>query len=191
MSLRNLNPISAADLPDTVATDAEFKAADKAHIDAVDPHLQYATQERGDARYVRKHGQTFKAALSAPQDIPVNIITKINFDAIISNAGNQFSNSRLTALDATENWSITTYILFEVASARRTILYLYKNGLLLKRLMDVTCPANYFGVNITPSNIPLMAGDYLELYARFFVGAAKVYGDPSFEGCWWEGSRVG
>jgi len=54
--LTNLNPpkpIVAADLPPENAMDAEFQAADAAHVNAIDPHLQYATQERADERYGR------------------------------------------------------------------------------------------------------------------------------------------
>jgi hypothetical protein len=47
-------PIADSDLPASIARDAEYLAADKAHIDATDPHLQYPTQERGDARYLRR-----------------------------------------------------------------------------------------------------------------------------------------
>ena len=54
--LTNLNPpapIAETDLPASIARDAEYVAADKLHVDAIDPHLQYPTQARGDARYLR------------------------------------------------------------------------------------------------------------------------------------------
>ena len=56
MGLKNLNPsklITATDLPPENAMDAEYIAADAAHVNATDPHLQYPTQARGDARYTR------------------------------------------------------------------------------------------------------------------------------------------
>jgi len=55
--LTNLNPstpIADADLPASIARDAEWIAGDQAHIAATDPHLQYTTQARGDERYLRK-----------------------------------------------------------------------------------------------------------------------------------------
>src|SRR4028119_1097585 len=53
--LTNLNPpapIADADIPGTIARDAEVTAAMNAHVGEVDPHLQYPTQARGDARYI-------------------------------------------------------------------------------------------------------------------------------------------
>jgi hypothetical protein len=41
MSLKNLNPLTPADLPPENALDIEFQAADQAHVNAVDPHSQY------------------------------------------------------------------------------------------------------------------------------------------------------
>ena len=60
MSLKNLNPVTPiadADLPGSITRDAEYIAADKAHVDALDPHTQYANQSRGDARYFRGRSQ--------------------------------------------------------------------------------------------------------------------------------------
>jgi len=54
--LTNLNPpapIADTDLPASIARDTEYIAADTAHLNATDPHLQYATQARSDARYLR------------------------------------------------------------------------------------------------------------------------------------------
>lgn len=53
--LTNLNPpkaLTESDLPGTMSTDAEVTAALAAHLAAADPHLQYPTQSRGDARYI-------------------------------------------------------------------------------------------------------------------------------------------
>ena len=52
--LTNLNPpkaLTEADIPATMATDAEVTNATNAHLAAVDPHLQYPTQARADERY--------------------------------------------------------------------------------------------------------------------------------------------
>ena len=198
--LTNLNPptpIADADLPSSIARDAEYLAADAAHLGATDPHLQYPTQERGDIRYVRRFGQSFKAAPTVPQQIPAstatNVVpTKINFPTIISNIGNQFANSRLTALE-TETWQITTYILFDLPlnTSGRLILYLYKNGSLLDRRMDVTSQGGYWGVEITSSNILLTTGQYVEIYATIFASNGKIYGDANLDACWAKGIRVG
>jgi hypothetical protein len=67
MGLKNLNPskpITATDLPPENAMDAEYIAADAAHVNATDPHLQYATQARGDERYFR--GRTLTYLLDPP-----------------------------------------------------------------------------------------------------------------------------
>lgn len=46
------NPVTEQSIPPPIARDAEFQAADAAHVQATDPHLQYPTQARGDARYI-------------------------------------------------------------------------------------------------------------------------------------------
>lgn len=66
--LTNLNPpapIADADLPASIARDAEYIAADIAHLNATDPHLQYPTQARADARYVRLFN-SFEQLIPAP-----------------------------------------------------------------------------------------------------------------------------
>lgn len=53
--LTNLNPpaqIADADLPTSIASDAEVTAALAAHVNTADTHLQYLTQTSGDARYI-------------------------------------------------------------------------------------------------------------------------------------------
>ena len=60
--LTNLNPSKAlteADMPSGMATDAEVTTALNAHTSAIDPHLQYATQARGDERYFRGRTQVY------------------------------------------------------------------------------------------------------------------------------------
>jgi hypothetical protein len=66
--LTNLNPsrpLTEADMPPGMATDTEFTAADAAHLAATDPHLQYPTQARGDARYLR-YFDSFKERINPP-----------------------------------------------------------------------------------------------------------------------------
>jgi len=65
--LTNLNPpapIADSDIPTAIARDAEYIAADKAHVDAVDPHPQYLTQLEGDAIYLR--GRTLVQTINPP-----------------------------------------------------------------------------------------------------------------------------
>lgn len=45
------NPITESQIPPPVARDAEYIAADAAHVAATDPHPGYLTQAEGDARY--------------------------------------------------------------------------------------------------------------------------------------------
>jgi hypothetical protein len=203
--LTNLNPpapIADADLPASIARDAEFIAADTAHVNATDPHLQYATQARGDARYVRKYGQYFRAVPSVRSaNLNQGVISKIVADTITSNIGNQFSiaNNRLIAIE-NEVWRITSAIEFEVSQTTRITLHLCKNAAptpnLLnyvhnKLLMDVTANA-FVGFNITPADVALNPGDYLELWAIIHsIGTGKIYGDANLNTCWWEGSRIG
>jgi hypothetical protein len=52
--LTNLNPpapITDADLPGSITRDTELITTIDAHLAAIDPHPQYATQARADARY--------------------------------------------------------------------------------------------------------------------------------------------
>jgi len=195
--LTNLNPsrpLTEADMPPGMATDTEFTAADAAHLAAAHPHLQYPTQAHGDARYVRKYGQYFRAAPSVSQSVAQNIITKINFDTVTHNVGNQYSgsNNRLVALE-TEIWRITTNINFSLDATSRVILFLAKNGgTSLKRLQDMTCPLGFSSINITPSDTLLLTGENLEVWARILtIATGKIYGDINLDACWWEGSRVG
>jgi hypothetical protein len=58
--LTNLNPpgpIADSDIPAAIARDNEVTAAIDTHVLAADPHTQYATQARGDARYFRGRSQ--------------------------------------------------------------------------------------------------------------------------------------
>jgi len=58
--LTNLNPprpIADADLPASITRDTEVTAAINAHLAALDPHTQYPTQARADARYFRGRSQ--------------------------------------------------------------------------------------------------------------------------------------
>lgn len=48
------NPITEQQMPQPIARDQEYQAADQAHLAATDPHLQYPTQARADERYLRK-----------------------------------------------------------------------------------------------------------------------------------------
>lgn len=45
------NPITERQIPQAIARDVETAAAMAAHLNAIDPHLQYATQARADERY--------------------------------------------------------------------------------------------------------------------------------------------
>lgn len=51
MSLKNLNPLSEAEIPGSIARDVEITAAIGAHSAATDPHPAYLSQTEGDARY--------------------------------------------------------------------------------------------------------------------------------------------
>ncbi len=152
------------------------------------PHLQYATQARGDARYHRKYAQTFKAAPNTSQTLTVNTAVKILFPFISSNVGSQFANSRLTALEA-ESWQISTFLTLEMTG--RIVLSLFKNGIFFRKLSDQIANNGFSGQLITPLPVALVAGDFLELYALAFGTNSKVYGDVNLDSTLWEGYRVG
>jgi hypothetical protein len=59
------NPVTEQSIPPEIARDSEFIAADAAHVKATDPHLQYATQSRGDARYRQKDTQIFTSSVKS------------------------------------------------------------------------------------------------------------------------------
>ena len=72
--LTNLNPITPiadADLPASIARDSEIAEINAAHLMATDPHIQYATQARGDARYVR-YFNAFEEVILAPLTLTAN-----------------------------------------------------------------------------------------------------------------------
>lgn len=195
--LINLNPpapIADGDLPPSIARDSEVSQTMAAHLSAADPHLQYLTQARGDARYVRRYGQYFRAAPSVSQLLTQNVVTKINFDTITSNIGNQYSsaNNRLIALETTELWRITAAIEFNLPASSRFYLWLAKNGgASLIQLLDVTT-VGFFNVTTTPADITLLQGEYLELWTRILnIPNGSIFGSTSLNTCWWEGSRVG
>jgi hypothetical protein len=194
--LTNLNPptpIADADLPASIARDAEFIAADLAHVNAVDPHLQYPTQARGDARYVRKFSQYFRAAPSVSQPLSQNTVTKVTFNTVTSNIGNQYSptNHRITAIE-NEIWRITTAIEFNLPTSSRFRLWLAKNsGSNVIQLLDLTA-VGFSGMTITAADQTLLAGEFLEVWARILnIPNGSIYGDSTLDICWWEGSRVG
>jgi hypothetical protein len=187
------NPITELQIPSLIARDTEFQAADAAHIAAQDPHLQYATQARGDARYARQYNQYFRAAPSVSQPLSQNVVTKINFDTVTSNVGSQYSaiNHRIIAVE-TEVWRITTAIEFNLPTSSRVLLWLSKNGgNTLVQLLDATI-AGFYGQAITPGEILLLPTDYLEVWTRIYnISTGSIYGDPTLRTCWWEGRRVG
>jgi hypothetical protein len=85
--LTNLNPIAPiadADIPATIARDAETTAIMNAHLAAVDPHPQYATQARGDARYFRGRSQTH---FLDPPSMPAGELYKIFFAFVGAKVG--------------------------------------------------------------------------------------------------------
>jgi hypothetical protein len=61
MSLRNLNPLTDADIPSTIARDVETEAAITGHLAAADPHSQYLNFVRGDARYEYRSSRASKS----------------------------------------------------------------------------------------------------------------------------------
>jgi hypothetical protein len=72
MSITNLSSfVPESEIDPAVARDTEFQTADQAHINAVDPHLQYATQARGDARYLR-YFNSFEDTITPPINLAAN-----------------------------------------------------------------------------------------------------------------------
>ena len=188
--LINLNPskpLTDADIPGNIARDTETDAVMNAHVSAADPHLQYATQARGDARYDRKYAQRFKCALSTSQAFPSSQLTKISFGSEIQDIGNQLASSRLTAIES-EVWRLETYITFELPASGRIILYVYKNGAVFELLADVT--SQFFLGTRASRTVDLLAGQFIEIWAIIYQSNSKVFGDASFESSWWSGNRI-
>jgi len=85
--LTNLNPskpLTEADIPGSIARDAEVTAAINAHNAATDPHLQYATQARGDARYFRGRTQVYTLD---PPSIGAGDLYKVFFSFVGAKVG--------------------------------------------------------------------------------------------------------
>jgi hypothetical protein len=84
--LTNLNPpapISDADLPASIARDAEYKAGDEAHLNASHPHPQYLLPAQGDARYRQSSlTQTFTSTVKniGISSNPINSATAATFN---------------------------------------------------------------------------------------------------------------
>jgi hypothetical protein len=87
--LTNLNPpapIADADIPAAIARDSELTATINAHLNALDPHTQYATQARADERYgaIKKYyfsGVTASSqggSVSIPHGLLISKIVSIN-----------------------------------------------------------------------------------------------------------------
>lgn len=155
----------------------------------IDPLVTRDTEM--DALYVRKYGQYFRAAPSVSQPLSQNVVTKVVFNTVTSNIGNQYSptNHRLTSLE-TEIWRITTAIEFNLPASSRFYLWLSKNGGDLYQLLDVTT-AGFFNTT-TAADITLLSGEYLEVWARILnISNGSIYGDTTLRTCWWEGRRVG
>jgi hypothetical protein len=73
--IRAAKPITDNQLPDVITRDPEAtaiaNAAINAHLAAVDPHLQYPTQARGDARYLR-YFNSFEDTIIPPINLAAN-----------------------------------------------------------------------------------------------------------------------
>jgi hypothetical protein len=85
--LTNLNPskpIADADLPPSITRDTEYQQGDAAHAGATDPHLQYANQARGDARYFRGRSQLHTLD---PPSLAANELYKIFFTFVGAKVG--------------------------------------------------------------------------------------------------------
>jgi hypothetical protein len=199
--LTNLNPskpLTEADMPPGMATDTELTAAEAAltaaqaaHLAAVDPHLQYATQARGDARYERLFASAFRATptIGVFQTLPNNIETKISLNNEIEDTLNQYNAglSRLTAIEA-EMWRLAVNISFSLPTSGRLYLEFRKNNTAAPglRLLDLTPNSGVFSMLIT-SFISLGAGDYLELFCN--IAAANAVVAANFYSHW-SGQRV-
>lgn len=80
------NPINEAQIPAPIARDAEYIAADTAHVNATDPHLQYPTQARGDARYVR-HLNFFDEVIPGPVSLRANAWQELGTARVVGEQG--------------------------------------------------------------------------------------------------------
>lgn len=120
--LTNLNPpapIADADLPPSVARDAEFQAADAAHVNASDPHIQYL-----------KRSLAHNTSASTPDSYTVGITSQ---DLYIRNvlAGYHI----LTLLRADNN---NFGVQLAMADTQSCIFYRYKAGNVWQSWLNVT-----------------------------------------------------
>jgi len=136
---------------------------------------------------------TFRAAASVVQAIPNATATKIVLNSEINDSNNQYnpSLSRLTAV-TTETWRLVVYITFNCASATRILLYVFKNGLEVpaqSRICDVPSNAGFFALSIPILEFPLLAGDYLEVFA-YCSPSANTSADANLTSVFWSGKRI-
>ena len=85
MPLRN--PITESQIPQPIARDTEFIAADTAHVLAPDPHPQYLTPARADERYGATKKHIFFGTTPINQGGVVGIGTTLNSFKICSISG--------------------------------------------------------------------------------------------------------
>ncbi len=76
---RSPKPITDTDIPAAIARDAEFAAADAAHVSASDPHPIYLTQAEGDSSYPRFKRSIYTLTTATQQGAQTN--TTHNLDA--------------------------------------------------------------------------------------------------------------
>jgi hypothetical protein len=74
VSITNLSAfVPEGEIDPAIARDLEFQAADQAHLNAGDPHLQYFNQSRGDSRYQHLLPVTIvQQQVSAPAQISIS-----------------------------------------------------------------------------------------------------------------------
>lgn len=139
------------------------------------------------------NAHTFRAAASTSQTVPNATATKINLTSEVNDSNNQYDPtlSRLTAI-TTEVWRINLYITFNLASATRVIMYVYKNGAEANgglRVLDNPTTAGFFAQTISIPEMSLIAGDYLEVFC-YLTPSQAVFGSASLLETYWFGKRI-
>jgi hypothetical protein len=73
-------------IPDPIARDTETESAISAHEMKADPHLQYTTQARGDARYARYYN-SFEEVLLPPFNLAANTWQELGSARVVGQQG--------------------------------------------------------------------------------------------------------
>jgi len=121
--------------------------------------------------------------ISADQSISGTTTTLVNFDSEYVDTNGAFDTSTYRFTVPTGeggNYMISTHVQCAFTTGSRILVYVYKNGSMLMRNRSLTRGgASHAGASMAAVH-PLVAGDYLEVYANGDGSGVSVTGTAGF-----------